>query len=200
MIPWRLYAAELAGTALLVVIGLSIVIFNFGEGSPVALLLPDAGLRRLITGFLFGSTGALIALSPLGRESGAHINPVVTLAFYLMRKLKQRYAVGYILAQLAGAVLGALPLIAWGAMGRSVSFGATQPGTGFEAGWALVGEILTTFTMVTCLFYFVRHRRLRAYTPAIFPLSLRGNGLPGSAPLRHQHQPGPQSRPGGHLR
>ncbi len=170
IIPWRLYAAELAGTALLVVTGLSIVIFNFGEGSPVARLLPDAGLRRLITGFLFGSTGALIALSPLGRESGAHINPVVTLSFYLMGKLKQRYAVGYILAQLEGAVLGALPLIAWGAMGRSVSFGATQPGTGFDPGWALVGEILTTFAMVTCLFFFVRHRRLRAFTPAMFPV------------------------------
>ena len=170
IIPWQLYVAELVGTALLVVTGLSIVIFNFGEGSPVARLLPDAGLRRLITGFLFGSTGALIALSPLGRESGAHINPVVTLAFCLMGTLKRRYAAGYILAQLAGAVLGSLPLIAWGAMGRSVSFGATQPGTGVPVGWALAGEILTTFAMITSLFVFVRHRRLRAYTPAIFPV------------------------------
>jgi hypothetical protein len=41
-------------------------------------------LRRLITGFLFGTTGACIALSPVGKVSGAHINPAVTLAFRRM--------------------------------------------------------------------------------------------------------------------
>jgi aquaporin Z len=70
-----------------VVVGLSVVILNFGAGNPVVQLIPSAALRRSITGFLFGSTGALIALSPIGKESGAHINPVVTLAFWLMGKL-----------------------------------------------------------------------------------------------------------------
>ena len=65
----------------------------FGAGSPIARVVPDEGTRRLITGFLFGTTGALIALSPVGRESGAHINPVVTLGFWLMGKLDSRIAV-----------------------------------------------------------------------------------------------------------
>jgi aquaporin Z len=86
---------------LLVAVGLSIVILDFGRGSPVLQLIPDAGWRRLITGFLFGTTGALIAISPLGRESGAHINPVVTLSFWLMRKLGPGVALGYVLAQRA---------------------------------------------------------------------------------------------------
>jgi aquaporin Z len=169
-LPWTLFLAELAGTALLVLVGLSIVIVDFGQGSPIARALPDAGLRRLITGFLFGSTGALIALSPLGKESGAHINPVVSLSFWLMGKLRGRHALGYVLAQLLGAVIGALPLLAWGAMGRSVEFGATQPGAGFGTGWALLGEVITTFAMVTGLFFFIRHRKIRAYTPALFPV------------------------------
>jgi aquaporin Z len=169
-LPWAPFLAELAGTALLVLVGLSVVIADFGQGSPVVALLPDAGARRLVTGFLFGATGALVALSPLGRESGAHINPVVSLGFWLMGKIRGRHALGYALAQLVGAVLGALPLLAWGAMGRSVQFGATVPGAGFGSNWALMGEAVTTFALIAGLFLFVGHRKLRPFTPALFPL------------------------------
>ncbi|GFE61762.1 MIP/aquaporin family protein [Geobacter sp. AOG2] len=168
-VPWLLYGAEFLGTALLIAFGLSIVILAFGEGSPVVRLIPSTGLRRLLTGFLFGSTGALIAISPLGKESGAHINPVVTLAFRLLGKLKTRHAVGYVLAQFAGAMLGALPLLAWGEMGRSVSFGATLPGPGYGIVRALAGETVTTFALIVGLFFFLRHHRLRPFTPALFP-------------------------------
>jgi aquaporin Z len=168
-VPWLLFGAELVGTVLLVGVGLSIVIVNFGQGSPVAQLIPDAGERRLLTGFLFGTTGALIALSPLGKESGAHINPVVTLAFWIMGKLRSSHALGYILAQCAGAILGALPLLAWGRMGSSVAFGATLPGTGYSLWLALLGETITTFLLITGLFFFLRHRQLRRFTPALFP-------------------------------
>lgn len=167
--PWLLFGAELVGTALLVGVGLSIVIVNFGQGSPMAQLIPAAGERRLLTGFLFGTTGALIALSPLGKESGAHINPVVTLAFWLVGKLRSRHALGYILAQCAGAILGALPLLAWGSMGRSVAFGATLPGAGYGVWLALLGEVLATFLLIAGLFFFLGHRRLRRFTPALFP-------------------------------
>jgi aquaporin Z len=168
--PWTLFLAELIGTALLIAVGLSVVIADFGQGSPVVRLLPDAGLRRLLTGFLFGATGALIAVSPIGKESGAHINPVVSLSFWLMGKLRGRYALGYMLAQLLGAVVGALPLLAWGAMGRSVAFGATLPGSEFGPGWALLGEVVTTFALVAGLFLFIRHQKIRTFTPALLPV------------------------------
>jgi len=167
--PWMLLGAELIGTALLVGIGLSIVILDFGHGSPMLHLVPSEGGRRLITGFLFGTTGALIAISPLGKESGAHINPAVTLGFWLMGKLGTRLALGYVFAQLIGAVAGALPLLAWGAMGRSIAFGATLPGAAYGAGLALLGETVTTFALVFGLLFFLQHRRLRAFTPALFP-------------------------------
>jgi aquaporin Z len=76
--PWRLFLSELVGTALLVLVGLSLVIAMFGSGRPNLQILPNEGVRRLITGFLLGTTGALIAISPVGKESGAHINPVVS--------------------------------------------------------------------------------------------------------------------------
>jgi aquaporin Z len=167
--PWKVFGAELIGTALLVAVGLSIVILEFGRGSPLVPLLPSDAWRRVVTGFLFGATGMAITLSPLGKESGAHINPVVTLGFWMMGRLRARHAVGYVASQLAGAVLGAVPLLAWGAWGRSVNFGATVPGAGYGASWALAGEIITTFALVFGLFFFLRHRSLRAYTPELFP-------------------------------
>jgi aquaporin Z len=147
-----------------------VVILNFGRGSPVVRLIPGAGWRRLITGFLFGSTGAVIALSPIGRESGAHINPVVTVGFWLMSKLRGKHAVGYVLAQLTGGVIGALPLFGWGDMGRSIDFGATLPGSGLGPGWAYLGEAGATLALISGLFFFVRHRTVRAFTPALFPV------------------------------
>jgi aquaporin Z len=168
-LPWTVFLSELVGTAVLVGVGLSVVILDFGQGSPVVRWLPDPGLRRAITGFLFGSTGAFIALSWVGKESGAHINPAVSLAFWLMGKQRARHTAGYAVAQLVGGVLGALPLLLWGALGRSVAFGATTPGTGYGVGQALLGETVTSFALVAGLFFFLRHDRFRPFTPALFP-------------------------------
>jgi aquaporin Z len=168
-IPWQTYLSELIGTALLVGIGVSFVILDFGAGSPVVALLPDAALRRLITGFLFGSTGALIAVSQVGKISGAHINPVVTLAFYIKCKFSLRDTVGYILAQFAGAIAGSLPLLLWGQEGRSINFGITVPGNGCTVWAALGGEIVTTICLIVGLFIFLGHKRLRHFTPLLFP-------------------------------
>ncbi len=168
-IPWGLYLSELIGTALLLLLGLSFVILDFGKGSFVATLIPDAGLRRLITGFLFGSTGASIAYSRVGKVSGAHINPVVTLAFHIRGKLSAGNSLGYIAAQFAGGVIGCIPLLLWGATGRSVAFGATTPGSGFTPFEAMLGEVITTIGLIVGLFVFLGHKKLRKHTPLLFP-------------------------------
>jgi aquaporin Z len=166
---WTLFLAEFAGTALLVGVGVSIVILDFGQGSPVAAILPDPGLRRLLTGFLFGATGASIAISPLGKASGAHINPVVTLAFWVKGKMTAPHALGYVVSQLAGGIVGSLPLLAWGGMGASIDFGGTFPGTGFTVWQATLGEVVTTVGLIGGLFIFLGHSKLRRYTPLLFP-------------------------------
>jgi aquaporin Z len=61
----------------------------------MARLISSAGLRRLITGFLFGTTGVSTAVSPVGKVSGAHINPAVTLGFRLMGEIDLRTTLGY---------------------------------------------------------------------------------------------------------
>ncbi len=168
-VPWGVFLAELIGTGVLILVGLSFVILDFGQGSPIVRLLPDPGIRRLITGFLFGSTGALIAFSRVGKISGAHINPVVTLAFWLRGKLDGKISLGYVLAQLIGAVLGAFPLIAWGQIGQSVHYGATLPGNAYGPYWAVAGETITTFALIAGLFLFLGHQRLKNFTPLLFP-------------------------------
>jgi aquaporin Z len=164
------FLSEFIGTALLIAVGLSVVILDFGSGSPVVQWIPGAGLRRLITGFLFGTTGALIAISPVGKVSGAHINPAVTLAFWLKKKMNTGHAVGYIIAQFSGAALGALPLLIWGNIGASVQFGATVPGRNYGPWLAVAGEFGATLALIVLLFIFLGHKRLRPYTPLIFPI------------------------------
>ena len=95
---WPEYAAELLGTAFLLFIGLSAVTFDFGTGSPLASVLPDNGARRLITGIIFAGSGSLIAISPLGKLSGGHINPVVSLAFWIQGKVHQYDLVRHLVA------------------------------------------------------------------------------------------------------
>jgi aquaporin Z len=165
----KFFISEFFGTALLLLGGLSIVIIMFGSGSPMATLISEVKVRQVITGFLFGSIGASIALSPIGKISGAHINPAVTMVFWLFRKIEGRLAITYVLAQLTGAIVGCLPLLLWGQMGWSVAFGATLPGEGYSMQTALVGEVITTFAMVSLLVIFIGFRVIRQFTPFMFP-------------------------------
>ena len=167
----RLYLAEAAGTGLLVFFGLSMVIAFFGHGSVLARLLPSAPWRRMLAGGCFGTVGALITISPLGRLSGAHLNPAVSFAFWLESKLAWRDAIGYALAQLLGALLGASALLIWGPMGQSIQYGATRVGPGVPPWLGLVGEVLATLALVLAIFITAAHARTRRFTPwTIAPL------------------------------
>ena len=166
---WREYLAEFLGTALLLLFGLSLVIIMFGEGSAASQIIPSIKVRQIITGFLFGCVGALIAVSPIGKVSGAHINPVVTIAFRIAGKLNLRTTVGYIIMQLAGAVVGSAPLLLWGSLGKSIAFGATIPSQDYSTSTVLLGEVVTTFALVAALCLFIGFRRIRRYTPLMIP-------------------------------
>ncbi len=196
----KFFVSEFFGTALLLLVGLSIVIFMFGSGSPMAQLIPNVKIRQMITGFLFGSVGASIALSPIGKVSGAHINPAVTMVFWLFRKIEGRLAITYILAQLTGAIIGCLPLLIWGQMGRSIDFGATVPGEGYSTQTALLGEVITTFTMVSLLVLFIGFRQIRQFTPYMFPFLYAIMVPLEAAYLRHQHQSCTKSWSGSYFR
>ena len=97
-LPRRL-AAEFLGSALLTAA-------VFGSVAMGADLTGDAALGLLATSLVTGAVlGVLIAI--LGQVSGAHLNPAVTLAFWLRREITLADAGLYVLIQVAGAVAGA---------------------------------------------------------------------------------------------
>ena len=109
-LPRRL-VAEALGTGLLVatVVGSGIMAESLTKDVALALLG-----NTLPTGAIL-----VVLITILGPVSGAHFNPAVTLVFALKRELPPRQALSYILAQVAGGILGtvmahamfALPLL-----------------------------------------------------------------------------------------
>ncbi|MBV8329177.1 MAG: aquaporin [Verrucomicrobia bacterium] len=165
----QMYFSELVGTTLLVFLGLSIVIALWGHDAPLGWVPIPADTRRLLTGFLFGTVGAAIAFSPIGKMSGAHINPAVTFAFWLEGKLRWRDAGFYVLAQLIGGALGATALFIWGGIGASDAWGASLPMNGVPVLLPIAGETLCTFLLVLLIFVCAAHKVSQPFTPLINP-------------------------------
>ena len=97
--PLRRLAAEALGTALLlaVVVGSGIMSERLAGGNDAIALLGNT----LATG-----AGLIVLITVFGPVSGAHFNPVVTLAFALRRELSWRAAAAYVPTQAGAAVLG----------------------------------------------------------------------------------------------
>ena len=100
-----------------------------------------------------------MAIYATGHISGGHINPAVTIAMLAARKISLGHAVGYIIAQLAGATLGALLLKVlfppeWVA---TANLGATlaldQQGASLLASpKIIIIEAILTFFLLTTIF------------------------------------------------
>jgi aquaporin Z len=85
----------------------------------------------------------------MGAISGAHLNPAVSIAFALRRDFPWRRVPGYIVAQLLGATLACLFLLA--VFGNVEHLGATLPGPGYHDWQALLMEIVLTAVLVSVI-------------------------------------------------
>ena len=161
---WAEWVAEAVGTALLLTVGLSAICVNFGPHH-----LPwSHSWRLLLTGLLFAGSGSLIAISKVGRRSGAHLNPSVTVAFYLQGHLTSGDVAGYITGQCVGALTGAaIVRLAWGHVGRDVHLGLTQPGSGIDTGAAVAIEAGMTAALILVLFGMVSSAKTMRFTPLV---------------------------------
>jgi glycerol uptake facilitator-like aquaporin len=138
----RATAAEVLGTALLLwaIVGSGIAVTH--DGPLIAQLLPHA----IVVGL---ALAAIIVM--LGPVSGAHLNPAVTLAAVLLGHLPRARAVPYVVAQLVGAVLGAVV--------ANLTFGlpAVTVSTRGRDGLALAAsEVGATLVLVLLIFLMVR--------------------------------------------
>ncbi len=102
------YGAEFVGTVLLVFCVVAAVAVMFAPASPVLHLIPSARLRLFVTGSMLGGAGGLVAITPLGRISGAHLNPAISLGFFAEGKMQLQDLFGYIVAQLGGRCRGCM--------------------------------------------------------------------------------------------
>jgi aquaporin Z/aquaporin NIP len=141
-----------AASAVAEVIGTAILVFaGTGVATAATLAQPVAGpgYDSLATPLAFG-VALLAVVAAIGHVSGAHVNPAVTLGLAATGKFPWRLVPTYLVAQLAGAVLGALGTwLAFGAPGRDrASLAATAPAAGVGSLQALVLEAVVTFVLV----------------------------------------------------
>jgi aquaporin Z len=80
----------------------------FYSESPVVVSMPSAVLRLVLMGIAMGGTAIAIILSPMGRRSGAHFNPIVSLTFFCLGKMHRLDALLYIASQFAGGAFGVI--------------------------------------------------------------------------------------------
>ncbi|MDR1209777.1 MAG: aquaporin [Clostridiales bacterium] len=132
-------AAELIGTAILTFMGCGAVVF-LGASSPGG---------YLAVAFAFGLSAVACAYV-FGGVSGCHVNPAVSLAMWLDKRLSGADLAKYVIAQALGAVAGAgfLKLISSAyAVDQTGALGANAFGAGGLIG-ALAVEIVLTFVFV----------------------------------------------------
>ena len=111
-----------------------------GCGAIVADAVYEGTLGTIGVALAFGLV-IMVMVYAIGHLSGAHINPAVTLAFTLTRHFRAREAGAFVVAQLTGAIAGALVLLAiW--PDQPAELGATVPSVG--AGSAVAYELVLT--------------------------------------------------------
>jgi len=144
------------------------ILYNF-PSSPVRQAIPSTFVRMLLGGVSMGWTAITIFHSPWGKQSGAHINPSVTLTFFRLGKIRFWDAMFYVLAQFLGAVTGVMlaALLLPNAIAHpAVHYVTTTPGSdGTRV--AFLAEFLIATGMMSAVLYFSNHSRLSRYTPMV---------------------------------
>src|SRR2546422_756280 len=130
---WPEYLMEAAGLGIFMVSASVFTILLYHPALPALQVLPEEFRRRVLMGLAMGLTAIGIIYSPWGKQSGAHLNPAVTLTFYRLGKVAPWDAVFYIIAQFAGGVAGVALVAA--AAGKwlappSLHYRAPPPGRG----------------------------------------------------------------------
>jgi len=113
-------------------------------------------------GVAMGATIAAFTYSSLGRRSGAHLNPAVTLAFLRLRRLPPGDAIAYVAAQVSGAVagIGVAALVLRGLLAHpDVHYVTTRPGPA-GALVAAAAELAISTTLMAVVLAALATRRL----------------------------------------
>ena len=143
---WPAALGEGIATLLFVFLGAGTVVVTgglVGETLTAARLIAIALAHGLAITLLVAATANL---------SGGHLNPAVTFAAFISRRISLAKGLGYIAAQLAGAIVGAWLISAVIPAAAQGSLGAHGLGIGITPGQGLLAEVILTFALVLVIF------------------------------------------------
>ena len=163
---WREYLMEAGGLGIFM---MSACVFTTAiehPGSPIRQWIANAFIRRVIVGMGMGLTAIGLIYSPWGKQSGAHLNPSVTITFFRLGKLTLPDAFFYVLAQFIGAAAGvmvsAFILKLW-ISHPAVNYAVTVPGPKGES-VAFAAELFISFVLMTMILVVSNGTRFPALT------------------------------------
>lgn len=137
---WRCWIAEVFGTFTLVFTGAGAIVINAASVSPTT---PAGAITHVGIALIFGLI-VMVMIYTIGEVSGAHINPAVTLGFWVARRLEGRRVLPYIIAQCAGALLASGLL--WFLYPESTTYGQTVPAG--SAAQSFILEVVITLLLM----------------------------------------------------
>jgi aquaporin Z len=150
---WPEYAIEGSGIGLFMISACSFGVLLFHPDSQVVRVIQNPVLLRVLMGLAMGTTAVALIYSPLGKRSGAHMNPSTTLTFLRLGKIPPVDAFFYMVSQFAGAIAGvgiaSFVLGAW-LSHPSVDYVVTLPGP-YGQWWAFAAEMGITFVLMSVI-------------------------------------------------
>jgi len=153
-------------------------------GSPVLRLIPNAFVRNALIGLAMALTAVSIIYSAWGKQSGAHMNPAMTLTFFRLGKMEPWDAFFYVIAQFAGGVAGvAIASLILGMLVAhpTVNYAVTRPGPlGVKV--AFVAEVLISFVLLLTVLTVSNNKKLARFT-GLFGGMLIASYITFEAPL-----------------
>src|SRR5438876_1044034 len=163
---WPEYLMEAAGLGIFMISASLFTILLYHPSSSVLRAIPSEFTRRILMGLAMGVTAIALVYSPWGKQSGAHLNPAVTLTFFRLGKVAPWDAVFYVIAQFSGGVAG-VALVAAAARHLlahpSVNYVVTLPGSSGPAA-AFVGEVVIAFILMSVVLIVSNTQKLARFT------------------------------------
>jgi len=135
--------------------------------SPAVKLIPSSFARTALIGLAMGATAVAINFSAWGKQSGAHMNPAITLTFLRLKKIERWDAIFYVTAQFAGGIAGvAVSAILLGMIIKhpTVNYAVTRPGPA-GVGAAATAETIISFFLLLTVLIISNSRSWNRFTP-----------------------------------
>ena len=163
---WPLYVFEAVELAFFMLSACAFTVFLFDPYYRALHLFPSAIVRRVVMGIAMGITAILIIHSPMGKRSGAHFNPAITVTYFRLRKMSKWDAMFYVLFQFMGGVLGVtIAVICFGSTlaKPTVEYAVTVPGP-YGIAAAFFAEFFMAALLMWVVLWMTNRASLATYT------------------------------------